>query len=145
MRFMILVPANELSEAGQMPSEEALREMGAFNEELAKAGVMLAGDGLHPTSRGTRVVFEGNKKTVVDGPFTESKELIAGYWIFQCRSKEEAVEWVRRAPFGKLHPGRTSVEIRQIFDPADFAASDPTGELRQKRAEIGAMIEKQRR
>jgi hypothetical protein len=145
MRFMILVPANQQSEAGQLPSEEALREMGAFNEELAKAGVMLAGDGLHPSSRGARVVFEGGRKTVVDGPFTESKELVAGYWIFQCRSKEEAVEWVRRAPFGKIHQGRTAVEIRQIFEPADFAASDPTGEVRKKEAEIGALIEKQRR
>jgi hypothetical protein len=134
MRFMILVPASKESEAGQLPKEELLREMGKYNEELVKAGVLLAGDGLHPTSKGARVLFEGGKKTVVDGPFTESKELVAGYWIFQVRSKEEAIEWVKRAPFG----GGVAIEIRQIFDPADFAASDPTGEIRKKEAELRA-------
>jgi hypothetical protein len=141
MRFMILVPANKDSEAGHLPTEEMFREMGRFNRELVKAGVMLAGDGLHPTSKGARVVFDEDKKTVVDGPFTESKELIAGFWIFQVKSKEEAIEWVKRAPFG---PG-VVVEVRQIFDPDDFAASDPTGELRREEDELRSIVEKQRR
>jgi hypothetical protein len=141
MRFMILVPANKDSEAGQLPTEEGLREMGKFNQELVKAGVMLAGDGLLPTSKGARVVFEAEGKTVVDGPFTESKELIAGFWIFQVKSKEEAVEWVKRAPFG---PG-VVVEIRQLFETADFAPIDPSGELRRHEDELRSTIEKQRR
>ena len=145
MRFMILVPASRESEEGQLPSEEGLREMGKFNEELVKAGVMLAGEGLQASSKGARVVFEGGKKTVIDGPFTESKELIAGYWIWQVKSKEEAIEWVKRAPFGKLGNERLAIEIRQIFEPADFAASDPTGELRRKEAELCARIERQQR
>ena len=131
MKFMIMVPASKESEAGTLPSAEALATMGKYNEELVKAGVMLAGDGLRDTSRGARIVFEGKKKTVIDGPFTESKELIAGYWIFQVKSKEEAIEWVKRAPFGELSDERTQIEIRQIFDPADFAPVDPTGELRK--------------
>jgi hypothetical protein len=139
---MILVPANKDSEAGTLPSPEALAKMGKFNEELVKAGVMLAGDGLHSSAKGARVVFEGGKKTVVDGPFTEAKELVAGYWIWQCRSREEAIEWLKRAPFGELHPGTTSVEIRQIFDPADFAPVDPTGELRAKEAALRAQVSK---
>ena len=138
MRFMVLVPASKESEAGQLPSHEVLAEMQKFNEELVKAGVMLAGDGLQPTSKGARVVFEGSKKTVVDGPFTESKELVAGYWIWQVRSKEEAVEWLKRAPFGKISSERTAVELRQIFDAADFAPSDPSGEFRRKEAELRA-------
>jgi hypothetical protein len=145
MRFMILVPANKDSEAGKMPDEKLLARMGKYNEELVKAGVMLAGEGLQPTSRGSRVVFEGGKKTVVDGPFTESKELIAGYWIFQVKSREEAVEWVKRAPFGEDHGDRVAVEVRQIFDPADFAASDPTGELRKKEHELREIAAKQSR
>jgi len=134
MRFMVLVPANVQSEAGTLPSSEALMAMHKYNEELVKAGVMLAGDGLHPTSKGARVVFENGKKTVVDGPFTESKELVAGYWIWQCRSLAEAVEWLKRAPFGPEigHPEAVKVEIRQLFDAADFAPSDPTGEIREK-------------
>ena len=144
MRFMILVPASKQSEAGQLPTEEQFREMGKFNEELVKAGVMLAGDGLHPSSKGARVVFEGGRKTVVDGPFAESKELIAGFWIFQVKSKEEAVEWVKRAPFGKFGLERVAVEIRQLHDAADFAEVDPTGDLRKKEAELRATIEKQR-
>src|SRR5262245_57526087 len=136
MRFMVLVPASKESEAGQLPSAEILNEMGKFNEELVKAGVMLAGDGLQASSKGARVVFDGGKKTVVDGPFTESKELIAGYWIWQCRSKEEAVEWLKRAPFGKFGKDRVAIEIRQIFEPADFATVDPTGDIRRKEAEL---------
>jgi hypothetical protein len=138
MRVMILVPANKDSEAGQLPSAEHLTKMHKFNEELVKAGVMLAGDGLHPSSNGARVVFQGRKKTVVDGPFTESKELVAGYWIWQVRSMEEAVEWLKRAPFGEFGDERVAVEIRRIFDPADFAPSDPTGEIRKKEAELRA-------
>jgi hypothetical protein len=142
MRFMVLVPANKTSESGTLPSTEMLAEMQKYNEQLVKAGVMLAGDGLHPSSRGARVVFQGGKKTVVDGPFTESKELVAGYWIWQVRSREEAVEWLKRAPFGKFGDEPVSVELRQVFDPADFAPSDPTGELRRKEAELRATVEK---
>jgi hypothetical protein len=144
MRFMVLVPASKESEAGQLPTEQMLAEMGKFNEELVKAGVMLAGDGLQPTSKGARVVFEGGKKTVVDGPFAESKELVAGFWIFQVKSKEEAVEWIKRAPFGKFGDERVTIEIRQIFDPGDFAASDPSGELRKKEAALREMVEKRK-
>jgi len=142
---MILGPANKQSEAGQLPTEEQFREMSKYNEELVKAGVMLAGDGLQPSSKGARVVFEGGRKTVVDGPFTESKELIAGYWIFQVKSKEEAVEWVKRAPFGKFGLDRVAIEIRPFQEPADLAPMDPTGNLRKKEAELRATIEKQRR
>jgi hypothetical protein len=138
MRFMILVPASKASESGELPSARLLAEMQKFNEELVKAGVMIAGDGLHPTSKGARVVFQGGKKTVVDGPFTESKELIAGYWIWQVRSKEEAIEWLKRAPFGSSGDERVAVEVRQIFDAADFAPIDPTGELRKKDAQLRA-------
>ncbi len=118
MRFMVLVPANEDSEAGVMPTHDQLAEMQKYTEELVKAGVLLGGDGLHPSSRGARVRFEGANTTVVDGPFTESKELVAGYSILQVRSREEAIEWVRRAPFGKVHSHPVTVELRQIFDPA---------------------------
>jgi hypothetical protein len=142
MRFMVLVPANKTSESGTLPSTEMLVEMQRYNEELVKAGIMLAGDGLHPSSKGARVVFHGGRKTVVDGPFTESKELVAGYWIWQVRSREEAVEWLKRAPFGKFGDEPVSVELRQVFDPADFAPSDPTGELRRKDAELRARVEK---
>jgi hypothetical protein len=142
---MVLVPASEQSEAGQLPGEEVLREMGKYNEELVRAGVMLAGDGLHPTSKATRVVFQGGKRTVIDGPFTESKELIAGYWIFQVKSKEEAIEWVKRAPFGKFGDEPVAIEIRQMHETADFAPSDPTGEFRRRETEMRATLEKQRR
>ena len=128
MRFMVLVPANKESEAGVLPSAELIAKMGAFNEEMVKAGVMLAGEGLHATSKGARIQFAGGKTKVVDGPFTESKELIAGFWIIQVKSKEEAIAWISRAPFD----GGVSIEIRQIFDPEDFAPVDPTGELRAK-------------
>jgi hypothetical protein len=140
MRFMVLVPASKESESGDLPSPEVLTEMQKYNEELVKAGVMLAGDGLHASSKGARVVFKSGKKTVVDGPFTESKELLAGFWIWQVRSKEEAVEWLKRAPFGKF--GDVTVEIRQIFDPADFAPVDPSGEILRKDAEIRAKLPK---
>jgi hypothetical protein len=142
MRFMVLVPANKTSESGTLPSTEMLAEMQKYNEELVLAGVLLAGDGLHPSSKGARVVFQGNKKSVVDGPFTESKELVAGYWILQVRSREEAIEWIKRAPFGKFGDEPVSVEIRQVFDPADFAPSDPTGEIRRKGEELRAVVAK---
>jgi hypothetical protein len=127
---MVLVPANKDSEAGVLPSSEALAKMGKFNEELVKAGVMLAGEGLHASSKGKRVSFRGGKKAVIDGPFTESKELVAGFWMWQVKSMDEAVEWLKRAPFAEIHPEGVEVEIRQVFDAADFAPSDPTGEHR---------------
>lgn len=127
MKVMVLVKANEDSEAGVMPSREELTEMGKFNEELAKAGVLLAADGLHPSSKGKRVKFSEGERTVIDGPFAETKELIAGFWLWQVRSMDEAVEWLKRAPFG----GGVEIEIRPVFEPEDFAASDPTGELRE--------------
>jgi hypothetical protein len=136
MRFMILVPANEESEAGALPDEKMLGAMGKFNEEMVKAGVMLAGEGLAPTSKGARLTFSGGKTTVVDGPFTESKELIAGFWIIQVKSREEAVAWMRRAPFGE----GVRLEIRQIQEFADFAASDPTGELRAREQKLRNML-----
>ena len=126
MRFMVIVKANEESEAGVLPSPEILAEMGKYNEELARAGVMLAGEGLHSSAKGVRIKFSGEKRTVIDGPFAETKELIAGYWLLQVKSKEEVIEWVKRAPFD----GGTEIEIRQVFETDDFAPSDPTGELR---------------
>jgi hypothetical protein len=145
MRFMVFVPASKDSEAGQLPTAEMISEMSKFNEELVRAGVLLAGEGLAPSSKGARVVFEDGKKTVLDGPFTGAKDLVAGYWILQVKSKEEAVEWIKRAPFGKFGDQRVAIEIRQIFDPADFAPVDPTGELRKKEAELRAMAEQQQR
>jgi hypothetical protein len=136
MKFLVMVPASKESEAGTLPSSEALAKMGKYNEELVKAGVMLAAEGLHASSKGARIVFEKGKKSVVDGPFTESKELVAGFWLFQCKSKEEAIEWVKRAPFAELSDERVQIEIRQVFDPADFAPVDPTGELRAKEQEL---------
>jgi hypothetical protein len=119
MRFMVLVKANKDSEAGVMPSAELLAAMGKYNEELVKAGVMLAGEGLQPSSKGARVRFSGDKRTVIDGPFTETKELVAGFWLFQVKSKEEAIEWVKRCP--NPFPGSESeIEIRQVFESADF-------------------------
>src|SRR3954462_10445248 len=116
MRFMVLVKANKDSEAGVLPSQKALADMGKFNEELVKAGVMLAGEGLQASSKGARVKFDGAKRTVTDGPFAESKELIAGFWLWQVKSKDEAIEWLKRAPFD----GGTEVELRQVFETADF-------------------------
>jgi len=134
MRFMVLVKADKNSEAGVMPSRELLTAMGNFNEELVKAGVMLAGDGLQPSSKGARVRFDGKKRTVIDGPFSETKELIAGFWIWQVKSKDEAVEWLKRAPFDQ-----TEVEIRQIFEAADFGA-EFTPELRAQEERQRARI-----
>src|SRR6266567_5989105 len=116
MRFMVIVKANPESEAGVLPDRDILEKMGKYNEQLVKAGVMLAGEGLQPTSKGKRVRFDGDKRTVIDGPFAETKELIAGFWLWQARSMEEAVEWLKRAPFG----GGTEVEIRQVFEIEDF-------------------------
>ena len=126
MRFMILVKASKESEAGTMPNEQLLTDMGKFNEELAKAGVMLAGEGLHPSSKGARMRFSGDKRVVTDGPFAETKELIAGFWIWQVNSKDEAIEWLKRAPFDN-----TEVEIRQVFEAEDFGAA-LTPELREQ-------------
>jgi hypothetical protein len=136
MRVMVLVKASEESEAGAMPSEQILAEMGKYNEELARAGVMLAGDGLHPSSKGKRVRFSADQKTVIDGPFAETKELIAGYWIWQVRSMEEAVEWLKRAPFG----GGAEVEIRPVFEAEDFGA-EFTPELREQEDRVRARAE----
>ena len=116
MRVMVIVPGNKDSEAGVFPSKELLTEMGKFNEELVKAGVMLMGEGLHPTSKGVRVKFSGEKRTVIDGPFIESKELVAGFWLWQVESMEEAIEWLKRAPFG----GGVEIEIRPVFETEDF-------------------------
>ena len=116
MRVMVIVPGNKDSEAGVLPSKELLAEMGKFNEELVKAGVMLMGEGLHPTSKGVRVKFSGEKRTVIDGPFIESKELVAGFWLWQVKSMEEAIEWLKRAPFG----GGVEIEIRPVFETEDF-------------------------
>ena len=122
MRVMVIVKATKDSEAGVMPGAEPLTEMGKFNEELVKAGVMLAGEGLHPSSRGVRVSFGGGKSTVIDGPFTETKELIAGFWLWQVKSMEEAIEWIRRSPFRK---GNETVELRRVFEAEDFTAATP--------------------
>jgi hypothetical protein len=135
MRFMVMVKATKDSEAGVMPSTEMLTAMGKYNEELVKAGVMLAGEGLHPSSKGVRVRFSGKERTVVDGPFTETKELVAGFWIFQVRSKEEAIEWVKRCP--NPMPGDSEIEIRQVFEAEDFGA-ELTPELREQEARLRA-------
>ena len=139
MRFMVIVKATKESEAGEMPSEQLLREMGNYNEELVKAGVMLAGEGLHPSSKGARVRFSGKNRTVVDGPFAETKELIAGFWIMQCKSREEVIEWVRRCP--NPHDGESEIEIRQIFEAEDFGA-EFTPELREQEERLRAETEK---
>jgi hypothetical protein len=133
---MILVKADENSEAGVMPSEQLLTEMGKYNEELVKAGVLLAGEGLHPSSKGARVKFSGSKRTVIDGPFAETKELIAGFWLIQVKSREEAIEWVKRAP--NPMPGTESeIEIRQVFEAEDFGA-EFTPELREQEERLRA-------
>jgi len=139
MRFMILVKADKNSEAGVLPSEKLLTEMGKFNEELVKAGVMLAGEGLQPSSKGARVKFSGDKRTVTDGPFTEAKELIAGFWLWQVKSKEEAIEWVKRCP--NPMPGTESeIEIRQVFEAEDFGA-EFTPELREQEERLREQAE----
>lgn len=129
MRFLILVKATKDSEAGAMPSEKLLTEMGRFNEELVKAGIMLGGEGLHPSSKGARVRFSGASRTVVDGPFAETKELVAGYWVWQVKSREEAIEWVKRCPNPMLED--SEIEIRQIFEAEEFGA-ELTPELREQ-------------
>ena len=134
MRFMVIVKANKDSEAGVMPTKEMLTEMGKFNEELAKAGVMLAGEGLHPSSKGVRVRFAGKKPIVTDGPFAETKELVAGFWMWQVKSKEEAIDWLKRAPFQD-----TEVEIRQVFEAEDFGA-EFTPELRDQEERLKARV-----
>ena len=135
MRFMVIVKASKDFEAGVMPDQKLLAEMGKFNEQLVKAGVMLAGEGLHPSSKGARVKFSGAKRTVIDGPFTEAKELIAGFWLWQVKSKEEAIEWVKRCP--NPHPGESEIEIRQVFEAEDFGA-EFTPELREQEERIRA-------
>jgi hypothetical protein len=130
MRFMVVVKATKDSEAGVMPSEKLLANMGKYNEELVKAGVMLAGEGLKPSSKGKRVRFSGAKRTVIDGPFTETKELIAGFWLWQVRSMEEAIEWVKRCP-NPFEEGESEIEIRQVFEAEDFGA-EFTPELREQ-------------
>jgi hypothetical protein len=139
MRFMIVVKATKNSEAGVLPDEKLLTEMGKYNEELAKAGVLLAGEGLQPSSKGARVRFSGDKRTVIDGPFAETKELIAGYWLWQVKSKEEAIEWVKRCP--NPMPGEESeIEIRQVFEADDFGA-EFTPELREQEERLRAQSE----
>ena len=136
MRFMVIVKASRESEAGILPSKEILEKMGKFNQELVKAGVMLAGEGLQASSKGARVKFSGDKRIVTDGPFTETKELIAGFWLWKVKSKDEAIEWLKRAPFD----GDTEVEIRRVFEPEDFAPSDPTGEIRANEERLRAKV-----
>jgi hypothetical protein len=138
MRFMVIVKANEDSEAGVMPSTELLEAMGNYNQELANAGVLLAGEGLQPSSKGVRVKFSGSERTVVDGPFAETKELIAGFWLIQAKSLEEAIEWVKRAP--NPMEGESEIEIRQVFEADDFG-NELTPELREQEDRIRAQVE----
>jgi hypothetical protein len=136
---MVIVKANKESETGILPDEKQLAEMGKYNEELVKAGVMLAGEGLHSSSKGARVRFDGAKRTVIDGPFSETKELVAGFWLWQVKSKQEAIEWLKRAPFKE-----GEVELRLVAETEDFAASDPTGELMKKEEELRKTVESRR-
>jgi len=135
MRFMVIVKADKDTEAGVMPSEQLLTEMGRYNEELVKAGIMLAGEGLQPSSKGLRVKFSGHQRTVIDGPFAETKELIAGFWLWQVKSKDEAIEWLKRAPFD----GGTEIELRQVFEAEDFGA-ELTPELREREERLRAQL-----
>ncbi|MEP6932483.1 MAG: YciI family protein [Nitrospirota bacterium] len=140
MRFMVIVKATKDSEAGVMPSKELLTEMGKFNEELVTAGVMLAGEGLQPSSKGARVKFSGSKRIVTDGPFAETKELVAGFWLWQCNTKDEAIEWVKRCP--NPMPGEEpEIEIRQLYEAKDFGA-EFTPELREQEERLRAQIDK---
>jgi hypothetical protein len=139
MRFMVIVKANKDSEAGVLPDEKILTEMTKFNEELVKAGAMLAGEGLHPSSKGTRIKYSGGKKTITDGPFAETKELVAGFWLLQMKSKAEVIEWMKRAPFKN-----EEIEIRQVFEAEDFG-KEFTPELRKKEEQMRAQIAKQKR
>ena len=142
MRFMVIVKATKESEAGEMPDEKLLADMGRFNEELVKAGIMLAGEGLHPSSKGVRVRFSGTNRTVIDGPFAETKELVAGFWLWQVKSLAEAIEWVKRCP--NPMKGESEIEIRQVFEAEDFGA-EFTPELRAREEKLRAEIaEKQR-
>jgi hypothetical protein len=138
MRFMVLVKASKNSEAGVMPSEKLLTEMGKFNEELVKAGVMLAGEGLHPSSKGARIRFTGDKRTVIDGPFAETKELVAGFWLWECASLQEAIDWAKRCPNPTDEGGE--LEIRQVFEAEDFGA-ELTPELREQEERLRAQVE----
>src|SRR4051812_21308186 len=137
MRFLVMVKATQDSEAGALPSEQMLAAMGRYNEQLAQAGVMLAGEGLHPSSKGARVRFAGDSRTVVDGPFAETKELVAGFWMFQCKSLEECIEWVKRCP--NPMPGDSEIEIRQVFEAEDFGEQF-TPELREQEERIRAQV-----
>ena len=137
MRVMVMVKASKQSEAGAMPSEQLLTDMGRFNEELVNAGIMLAGEGLHPSSKGVRVAFSGSKRTVVDGPFAETKELVAGFWLWQVRSMDEAIEWVRRCP--NPMPGNSEIEIRPVFEAEDFGA-EFTPELREQEQRLREQV-----
>jgi hypothetical protein len=139
MKVMVLVKASKDSEAGVMPSPQLLAEMGKFNEELAKAGVLLAGEGLHPSSKGKRVRFAGQSRTVIDGPFAETKELVAGFWLWKVKSMEEAVDWIKRCP--NPHNQDGEVEIRPLFDAEDFAPCDPSGNLRAAEARLREQVE----
>jgi hypothetical protein len=139
MKFMILVKASNTSEAGALPDERLLTEMGKFNEDLVKAGVMLAGEGLHPTSKGARVRFSGDKRIVIDGPFSETKELIAGYWLWDVKSREEAIEWVKRCPNPTGTGAETEIEIRQVFSPEDFGPQ-LTPELKEREERLRATV-----
>jgi hypothetical protein len=136
MRFMVIVKANPESENGVLPTAEELAEMGQYNEELVKAGIMLAGEGLHSSSKGARIRYSGDDRSVVDGPFAETKELVAGFWLWQVRSKEEGIEWAKRIPFRE-----GEVEIRQVFETEEFAPSDPTGELREAENRLREQVE----
>jgi hypothetical protein len=140
MRVMVMIKANEQSERGEMPSEKLLTEMTTFNEKLVKAGVMLAGDGLHPSAKGVRVAFKGSERKVIDGPFAETKELLAGYWIWQVKSLDEAVEWVKRIPAPDEDADEAIVEIRPVFEAEDFGA-ELTPELREREAALRAQTE----
>lgn len=136
MRFMVFVPGSPDTEAGVMPTTEQMEEMTNYNEELVKAGVMLGGDGLHPTAKGAKVRFNGKDRTVIDGPFTEAKEIVAGYWLWECASRDEAIEWLKRAPFD----GGTEIELRQVFDPEDFGDA-LTPELREREDHMREQVE----
>ena len=138
MRFVVMVKATKDSEAGKMPSTKLLEEMGKFNEELVKAGIMLAGEGLHPSSKAVRVRFNGDTRTVIDGPFAETKELVAGFWIWQVKSREEAIEWVKRCP--NPHEGESEIEVRQVFEADDFGPA-LTPELREAEERLRAKID----
>jgi hypothetical protein len=140
MRFMVIVKADRNSEAGILPSEKLLADMGKFNEKLVQAGVMLAGEGLQPSSKGARVKFSGGKRAVIDGPFAETKELVAGFWLWQVKSKKEAIEWLKQAPFDE-----TEVEIRQVYEVDDLAPSDPTGEIRKTEQKLRKTVASRQR